>query len=327
MSSYTVRLYTQHNWPHIAPLVDALPFKPLAGHARWNPQQVAELSYARIKDSLGKSEGGAWVALKETAVHGFASFCLLPWDSEQLGMCAARLDHLVAIGTYQEQHRIKSALIEKVVEEAFQQHVWHLSARVDASDLSGLHALEQANFITVDAILTFALDLARFKFPNPEHNFHIRLATAEDAERVANLARVSYVYDRFHADPIIKMEHADELHAAWLRNSCQGKAADAVIIAEDKEGPLGYVTCKLQPDTEKHLGRMVGTIVLVATAERARGRGVGQATTLAALKWFQEQGAGIVEVGTQLRNTQASRLYQRCGFHLVGSSISLRKSL
>lgn len=33
----------------------------------------------------------------------------------------------------------------------------------------------------------------------------------------------------------------------------------------------------------------------------------------------------IVEVGTQLRNIPASRLYEDCGFRLVASNLSLRK--
>ena len=120
---------------------------------------------------------------------------------------------------------------------------------------------------------------------------------------------------------------ADELHANWIHNSCTGKGADAVLLAEDETGLLGFISCAVQRDTTARLGRTVGTIVLVAAAERARGGGVGFAVTMAALKWFREQGCDIVEVGTQVRNITASRLYQRCGFGLVGSSISLRRLL
>jgi dTDP-4-amino-4,6-dideoxy-D-galactose acyltransferase len=327
MNSYTVRPYTPHNWAHIAPLVDAWPFKALAGHADWQPARLKNLTYERFKNVLGNQDGAAWMALQENAVRGFAVFSMLAWDSEQLGISAARLDHLVATGSYAEQHQIKETLLGKVLDEAQRRGVWQLSARVDASDLSELHVLEEAGFITVDSILTFAKELARHKSSPLTYDFQIRLATSDDAERTANLARHAYIYDRFHSDPFIKPERADELHATWLRNSCAGKAADAVLLAEDEEGLLGFVTCKLQRDTGTHLGRMVGTIVLVATAERARGMGVGYATTMAALEWFRGQGTAVVEVGTQLRNIAASRLYQKCGFTHVGSSVSLRRLL
>jgi ribosomal protein S18 acetylase RimI-like enzyme len=52
---------------------------------------------------------------------------------------------------------------------------------------------------------------------------------------------------------------------------------------------------------------------------------VAKALTYSALDWFRDQGVDIVEVGTQLRNIAASRLYESCGFRLVASSLSLRR--
>lgn len=247
-------------------------------------------------------------------------------------MSAARLDYFIATGSYGEQYQIKQVLLAAALKHAEQKDVQHISARLDASDLSGLHVLESAGFITVDGILTFALDLSRDSATLSSagcqlalQGVNLRLATGADSEATTELARTAYIYDRFHADPAIPSEQADELHAEWLRNSCAGKAADAVVLAEDERGLLGFVTCKLQCDTKAHLGKLIGTIVLVATADRARGRGVGRATTLASVEWFRNQQVDIVEVGTQLRNIPASRLYQSCGFRLVGSSVSLRK--
>lgn len=246
-------------------------------------------------------------------------------------MEAARLHHLVASGGYDEQYNKKRTLLAAALKHAEREDIYHLSVRVDASDLSGLHVLESAGFITVDGILTFCLDLnAKSKESGegqhvPPAGIRLRLATGADSEAVAELARSAYVYDRFHADPLITARRADNLHADWLRNSFAGAAADAVLLIQDDNGLLGFVTCKVQHDTRSHLGTSIGTIVLVATAERARGKGIGRALTFAALDWFRERQTGIVEVGTQLRNIPATRLYQRCGFRLFGSSVSLRK--
>jgi dTDP-4-amino-4,6-dideoxy-D-galactose acyltransferase len=256
-----------------------------------------------------------------------ASLSVLPWDSERIGLAAARLNHLVAAGACVRQRQVKRALLTFVLGYAADHGIQHLSVRLDASDLSGIHILEESGFVTVDGLLTFALELDGIQFAEPNEGFRVRLTSMADSERVADLAHQAYVYDRFHADPAIPGQRADELHANWLRNSCAGTAADAVLLAEDDQDLLGFVTCKLQPDTKLHLGETLGTIVLVATAEKARRRGVASATTLAALKWFYEQGVAIVEVGTQLRNIPASRLYESKGFRLVGSSVSLRKLL
>lgn len=327
MNEITVQACTPQGWAFTKPIVDMWPFKPLAGHARLSLAGVVELANVRVREAFSNPHSTAWLACSGQREVGFAVLSTLGWDSEQLGMEAARLDYLVANDSYAEQHETKKVLLGEVMEAARVRGIKHLSARLDAADLSGLHVLEEAGFITVDSILTFARDLTSNPPETIPADCRIRLATPEDTVAVAALAREAYSHDRFHSDPAIADKKADELHAVWISNSCAGKSADAVIIAEDDEGLLGYVTCKLQRDTQKYLGRMVGTIVLVATSQRARGRGVGQALTMAALNWFQEHGASLVEVGTQLRNIPASRLYQRCGFTLVGSSTSLRKTL
>src|SRR5882672_7187420 len=327
MNSRLVRSYKPNNWVHIAPLLADWPFKPMARHDRWPQTELLNFTCERVQSALGNEDGATWVVLQQGQARGFACLTMLPWDSEQLGMQAARVDYLIAEGTYHEQLQVKETLIEQVLMEAHDCGVWHLSARVDTSDLSSLHVLEEAGFITVDSILTAALDLAKHQPKALAHDFRVRLTTPADAERVADLARTAFIYDRFHADPFISPERADELHATWLRNSCTGKAADAVVLAEDQTGLLGFMTCALQRDTRKQLGRMVGTVVMAATAEAARGRGVAYATLMAALDWFREQGCEIVDTGTQVRNLPCQALLQKCGFRAVGSSISLRRLL
>lgn len=327
MNTCLVRSYTPSNWVHIAPLLADWPFKPLARHDRWPQAGLLKFTCERVQGALGNEDGATLVALRQGQARGFACLTMLPWDSDQLGMRAARVDYLIAEGSYDEQLQVKEMLIEQVLLEAHDRGVWHLSARVDASDLSALHVLEEAGFITVDGILTIALDLASHNSIERPHDFQIRLATSDDADRVADLARTAFIYDRFHADPFISPNRAGELHATWLRNSCTGKAADAVILAEDDTGLLGFMTCVLQHDTRKELGRMVGTVVMAASAEAARGRGVAYATLMAALDWFKEQGCEIVDSGTQVRNIPCLGLFQKCGFRIVGSSISLRRLL
>lgn len=327
MNSCQVRPYTPDNWVHIAPLIGDWPFKPLARHHRWQAPNLLDFTCERIQGSLANENGATWVALRQSRTRGFTSLAMLPWDSEQLGMRAARVDYLVAEGSYQEQRHVKETLLQQVLTEAHRRGVWHLSVRIDASDLSSLHVLEEAGFITVDSVLTFALDLAAHRSVERPQDFQLRLATADDAEQVAALARTAFIYDRFHADPFISPESAGELHATWLHNSCTGIAADAVVLAEDETGLLGFVTCLLQRDTGQRLGQMVGSVMMAASAERARGRGVAYAAVMVALDWFREQGCEIVDMGTQVRNIPCARLFQKCGFRLVGSSISLRRLL
>jgi dTDP-4-amino-4,6-dideoxy-D-galactose acyltransferase len=326
MNNCLVRPYTAPDWTNLAPLFEAWPSPPEGCEVQGNVPENYPVC-AQIREP-GGNDGGAWIVVEQNHVRAFGCFRKLPWDSRQLRMSAARIDYLLAAGSYNEQRSAKAMLLEELLVEAQNLGIWHMSVRVDASDLSTLHVLEEAGFITVDGILTFGLDLKTHTAIEPANNFKIRLATASDAEATAELARIAYVYDRFHADPFVERELADNLHATWLRNSCEGKAADAVLIAEDGSGLLGFVTCKFPGDSGRKLNNSkTGTIVLVASAVRARGRRVGYSLTMAALEWFRLSGCETVEVGTQLSNIPASRLYQTCGFQLRNTSVSLRRML
>lgn len=322
----------------MARLLKHVPARTREALAPDEPNRTA-LAVARAARTLAGAQTTAWLAQEGDAVHGLAAYSTLAWDTEQLSLAAARLDYLAARGDYAEQYEIKQALLQTVLIDAAAKGVQHLSARVDASDLAGLHALERAGFVTLDGLLTFALELERGDDPLPESGtgvdlealsrnaggVQLRLATPGDADAAAELARHAFIYDRFHSDPAIAPERADHLHAVWLYNACARQAADAVVLAEDDGGLEGLVTCQLQRDTPGYLRKLIGTIVLVATAERARGQGIARLATQGALAWFRQQGCATVQVGTQLRNIPASRLYEGLGFRLVSSGVSLRK--
>jgi len=308
------------------PLLQAYPFKPYAHYGRRvGEEALQQLFLARVQASIKSSAHSAlWVPGSDGA-QGLAVWTPLAWDSQQLGVGAGRLEYLIASGDYKNQYATKEVLLRAVLKTCADQGIQHFTARVHASDLSTVHLLEQYGFITVDGILTFSLDIMDVHWPSPPAGLEIRLSRPEDIEPIKAIARSSYVCGRFHSDPCIPKTVADELHAAWLENSCLGKVADAVVVAAENSRILGYVTCKIDRQTAEYFGLTIGTIVLVATAADARGRGVARAITYGALNWFRDQGVQIVEVGTQLRNIPASRLYESCGFRLVASHLSLRK--
>jgi GNAT superfamily N-acetyltransferase len=126
---------------------------------------------------------------------------------------------------------------------------------------------------------------------------------------------------------MLSEEQANAVHVQWMRSSCRGLAADAVFLAADGDLVQGYVTCKIDRDTLSVLGLSFGAIVLVATAPEFRGRGVAQQTTQYALQWFWDQNVRIVEVGTQLRNIGAGRVYEKAGFRLTNVSLTFRRDL
>jgi ribosomal protein S18 acetylase RimI-like enzyme len=296
---------------------------PICIHQRITSEGVAALSVSRLFAALDNS-AQAWTAWDDSRLLGLIVLQGLAWDSRQLGLSAGRIDYFASDPDLQP-YAVKNELLRRALEAAGEQKIQYLTARLDARDLSGVHVLEQSGFITVDGIVTFGRRAPSQPIEIQNQDITIRLATQADAEAAAEIARSAFIYDRFHADPAIPSDVADRLHFEWVRNSCSGVAADAVVLGFVGGELAGFVTCKIQSDSEKYLGEKIGTVVLVATREGYRGKGVAASLTAASVNWFATRGVTVIEVGTQLRNTPASRLYQRCGFEIVGASSSLRK--
>ncbi|HEU0120893.1 MAG TPA: GNAT family N-acetyltransferase [Bryobacteraceae bacterium] len=252
-----------------------------------------------------------------TSLLGIGCWSPLPWDSQMYGFPAARMDSVLASSA---EHLLP--LLKMSIASARAAGIRHLIARVDAGDLPYLTALTRLGFELIDGIQTFSLSLPQSLETSP--SIATRLYQPADLGQILNLARTAYLFDRFHSDPAIGNDVADRINEEWLRNSCSGQAADAVIVAVEEDSVLGYATCKLDTACRPFLGQSLGTIVMVATAESARRRGVAAACTRAAVDWFQRHGAGLVQVGTQFRNIPAARLYERCGFRIASNSLTWR---
>ena len=261
-------------------------------------------------------------ALRIETASGLAQWRHLEWDSEQFGVPAARLDRLEATGSYAEARAEKQKLLRSVLDQCRHGGIRHLTARVDTGDFTTIHALEDSGFELIDGIQTFLLLLSGNRHPAPPRT---RLFDARDLPEVLEIGRTAFVFDRFHADPALAPAVADRVNQNWTRNCCLGIAADAVVVAEaeeeEEERVASYVTCR------KDIAARRGLIILVATAQWARGRGAARRASAAALHWFSGQGMETVEVGTQLRNIPAARLYESLGFRLTCTSLTFRKVL
>ena len=298
-------------------------YRPLVSEAA-----LSKLRLHRARATI-ESDAACTAILRDAwGIEGFACWRWLAWDTEQFGFPAARLELLVAGGDYHESRGRKAVLIDLVDAQCSEGGVRHLTARVDAGDFASIHALEHAGFELIDGIQTFSLDLSKEpRRPPCGADVEVRPFRGSDLEQVLAIALSAYVYDRFHADAALSGEAADRVNQTWIENSCLGKAADTVLVGFSGDKVVGYVTCKIDAEAAAELGVSFGTIVMVATAPEAQGHGVARAATYAALDWFQSRDVRIVEVGTQLRNIPAGRLYETCGFRLVGASLTFRRVL
>lgn len=315
--------------PTTSGLDECLRSWPFAPH-RWTRSEVGlhELLVSRVQRTIAEPGSTTWTAYRDGEVHGILVLTPLGWDSRILQMSAARVELFVP-GPYRTARDTADALLDAAISRAGEQGIRHISARVDAADAPSIHALESCAFINVDALVTFAASTADVPAPAAVEEVAIRPADASDAPRVGELAASTFSGGRFHADPAIPADRAEAIYREWGAASCGGPAADATLVAESRDqGDLvGFISCRLLRDTAAYLRTSIGTIPLVATSGRARGRGVGQLLVSSAAAWLRTHAAAAVEVGTQLRNVPAGRLYESCGFRLAAGSLSFRRTI
>lgn len=222
---------------------------------------------------------------------------VLAWDSNFFGKRIAQA----------EDHQLDPTLAHDLDSWCLDHNIDCLYFLADSNHQDTVALLEKNHYQFMDIRITFETKRKPIDQPIPPH-ITIRLSQDTDLEHLISISQDAYTSSRFYADPCFSDTAASDLYRLWIKNSMETNFADAVIVAEINQLPVGFVTCKI--DQPQHQGR----IGLVGVAESARGNQLGQHMMNYALNWFNEQDISRIYVGTQGRNIAAQRLYQRSGF-------------
>lgn len=260
-------------------------------------------------------------------IIGLSSWSGLHWDSQQLGKKVGQINLIISSpGQYEEEYKRREILLKQILYDIVDAQLDYLIVRFFSADHSLMHLLEDYGFITLDCVTTFFMELTSTPKVMPNSaNCNIREAENKDLSGLKRVAYSSYVFDRFHSDPIISFKSANELHAAWTENCFLGDAADVVLVAEQDGMILGYIACKINRKAKECLNVMMGNIVLIATSKERQRQGIAQALIHKALGWLKNKSVDLIEVTTQIQNIPALRLYQKIGFKIASSSITMRR--
>jgi L-amino acid N-acyltransferase YncA len=314
--------------PMVTSLLETSPYRPFAVYVRdYGQEAIGRFFTDAVQGRLSSAEARSVGLWQGDRIAGLAVWSTLSLESQVFGFRTARLEYLLAEGEYRSQREIKRHLLTEVLDQCMAAQVRHISIRVDAADLSSIHALEESGFILVDGLITYGRRLEGGPWLSSQPGFQIRSISAADLPEVKALARSAYTLDRLHADPFIPKSAADEIHAVWIEKSSSPSTADQVLVAADGMGILGYSVFRVNETTIPYFGEPMGVWVIAATAERARARGVAKSLCYAMLDWHKEQGVRIVEGGTQLANVASARLHESCGFRVVNTGLSMSKGI
>ena len=269
-----------------------------------NLERYEKVNFDRLKKSvLSKSEGFI-VSEKNEEVLGLIHIEDQDWDSNHFGLKFAKINLIIAKGSYSEKIDCIKYLLEKVDEKGYE----YVILRWNSKDLAVIHSLESAGYqFIIDSIVL----IHNLKNLNELNTFfEISSYQEEDISTLQEIARNTFKFDRFHADSKLNEKKCDFLHSKWVSNCCKGKLADKVFVAKVDGKIAGFNACRIDNDNK------IGTIILTGVSSKFRKKGIGQTLVNAVLNFFKDNNLSLADVRTELNNIPAIRLYQKSGYNI-----------
>lgn len=229
------------------------------------------------------------------------------------GFKVAKITKIDSSGSYQALTK----RIEGLINELIKNKVSYATHRASSNNFQMIHALEQAGFILVDGLISLSLDLSSFEpekkgLEASQPGGLLREAKNSDFAQLKKITTNLYSGTRITNDPRTK-PHANKYYIEWIENSVNGDAADSVLVWEEDNRILGYVTLQKK-----------GQIPLIGVSEKARGKGIGRSLLHASFARFKKWGVETISIDTQMGNIPALRSYQGVGFKIVDSHLTFR---
>ena len=226
------------------------------------------------------------------------------WLSEIFGHAVFRLQ----LSDYDTPERA-ATLIRNHVEE-HRPAMYYV--RVGTDQVDAVRAFGQVGMYVVDVNVTLRLASARSSaLERPNYPVQVREAAPSEYKALLAIAGSCFRYSRFHLDPEVPADVAHRVKYEWIRSYTRGQRGDKLYAALLDGQPVGFLAVLCLD----RAGRRVAVIDLVGVQVDKQGQGIGQALT----SFFVERygpANDALEIGTQVANVPALRLYEKFGFRV-----------
>lgn len=200
----------------------------------------------------------------------------------------------------------------KSFELAKRQNYHFLLCQVDTKYHDAATFIMDAGGIIGDTLLTLELTpLSPVNTANASQ-FQLDLAAEEDLPEIIAIAKKSFEYSRFFQDAHFDKAKTALFYPRWILESF-GRNEKYYVLKEHHR-VVGFISLQETPELQTLIIR------LIAISETERGRGLGQALIQWTKNYALAHNCGRLQVGTQINNYPAVRLYEKNGFRLQRGS-------
>lgn len=295
----------------IKELLSMYKFNDYRAYRMLDKDKLKDLLFNQILDLSRLNKHWLIAAYEGEKIVGLVTLSLLPWDTKHFGFNMAKIDYLIGDTN---QPAIGEKLLSYLVQVCKNAKIEHLSCRIDADNISGIHALEKKGFRFMDALVTYVFNRHKHKILDIKELCNIKMFKEKDLQVLVNIARAAFSKDRFHLDRRILYAKANNLFGEWIKNCTRGKYADRVIVAERDSQVVGFLTFKLNKELQKFTGYKIAGHGLSAVSPEAKG--IYPGLVKAAIQYIALN-YDFLEFDTQLNNYEVIKVWQKFGFDFI----------
>jgi GNAT superfamily N-acetyltransferase len=253
----------------------------------------------------------------------------LPWDTQVLGVPAARIEWLAARRDPVEMAGL-DVVLSRTLEWTRREGIRFLDVKINSQDIHLVPFVERHGFHLMDLLTIHAMDLKRYVPRAVPAPCVLRSLIPSDVPILAELTAQAFSdqfanLNRFVVDPHFSRDSVETFHREWFRNCANGSQARHVCVATLADAPIGYLAIQHLADLERLSGRRLATVPLNAVSHEARGRGIYKALCTEAFDWLRRNGYDAVEVRTQVSNLAVERTWQAFGGYLAASYFTFHR--
>jgi ribosomal protein S18 acetylase RimI-like enzyme len=245
------------------------------------------------------------IAKDSGKIVGVINFEKRQFDTDILGVSSGAITLFYCLNGQKE-------LLNEAINWFKSEEVKFVTIRIDSNNTELVKECRTVGLNPIEVLYTFKKDF-RERGPIPEPRVLVRSFRKEDVQQIENIAEYAFNNDRYNQDSNLSPEKCRMQKKMWVRNCCNGRALD-VLVAEVNGEVAGFVTCSVK--------NSIGTIELIAIAEKYRGRGIGVDLLYSAQKWFSDK-CEVLFVGTETINVPAVKMYLKAGFKIESALTTL----
>lgn len=226
----------------------------------------------------------------------------IQWDSGLLGFQVFNITKIEVLS-----NRIGEGTVQAIKSLFFESQVGLVSCRIPAGAVHESFFLCQAGFKFIEMNLHPHLtDLERFS--DIDIRLNVRPASKQDIPILTEIALTAFRHERFHVDPRIPDELANQRYANWVQSSISSDTQRLLAITDGGE-LVGFFIVENSNNTSDWL--------LTAVGPKWQGRGIGERVWRAVLRYQLREGITEVKTTISARNYQVLSLYSKLQFRFA----------